>query len=135
MEHKDISRSDERLIWCERESRAASQTLPLLPLTSSLPSLLTGLTPSLDLTVQAAAGALHSSVILPRHILGLWAVIPAVSIVQCLTPEGDGSVCVSVSEAAEAEDVFTEVARSRCKTRRRNDPSVDDLKNTGSLLY
>lgn len=99
LEHKGISRSDECLIWCERESRAASQTgSPSLSVSltlfspSLLPSLLSRLTLSQDLTVQAAAGALVIPPSYPLHILRVWAVIPAVSIVQCLTLEGGGCV-------------------------------------------
>ena len=63
-------------------------------------------TPSEELTVQAAAGAPSSLPQLLRHpppttttttythILQLCAVIPAVSIVQCLTREGGACVCV-----------------------------------------
>lgn len=144
MEHKGISRSDERLIWCERESGGCqpkpppSLPPPPLPFSSpptplSLPHSRLLLAPSSGLTVQCSAGSSwgtrppsthgHSPTPPPHptspsllllfpffflfcfyhHILRLWAVIPAVSIIQCLTPRGRG-VCVCERRAQRTVD-------------------------------
>lgn len=116
LEHKGISRSDERLIWCERESRAACQTCPPSspdPLLSFPPSpfsstashpsknwqrkqqlgLLTFSPPALSSSFLLFLSVSHPPPLLPPH-LRLWAVIPAVRTVQCLTSVG--GVCVHV---------------------------------------
>lgn len=79
LEHKGISRSDERLIWCERESRAASQTgspslsvsltlfsPSLLPLSAQSPHSLTR-----SDSASSSWGSRHSSLLPPPHPQGL----------------------------------------------------------------
>lgn len=145
LEHKGISLLDERLIWCKRESRAASQTIsfsPSLSPFSLLLSPLNRLTLSQDLTVQAAAGALSppflchfffSSPLFSHHIFRLGC---DPSCQHCSVFDLWGRrVCVG------GEDVFTDSSTAvACwgvvnPASQETLPSVEDLSMTRNVLW